>query len=383
MGKRCRIRGKRESSGRAMRISLCSAVSGCRLAEISCPPHTTLGQFCEMAASLVGGDPLTEIHLLFGTRVLTGPSTLASTGLGDGSIVSVVRVRRRLIVTSPAEGTSTKVWDSASGKCVTTLPGRSACFSPDGSSVLTACEDMTAKVWSIASNECTMKVQLQAEITMAMFSPSGSSIITGSPNDAMKMWKVVNGECTLTLPVYVCRPQGTYSRAAAFSWGGSDIATVSEEIGAKVWNTTNGKLSMSLPHYRIRSVAFSPNGDSIVTSSQGTIKLWNATSGEFTRTLEIHRDGWNFNFSPDGGSIVTPGFDTAEVRSLVTGKCTNWLRGHTLGVWNGAFSPDGTSIVTAASDGCAKVWSAASGECTMTLVHGEVLTSASFSPAGV
>ena len=52
-------------------------------------------------------------------------------------------------------------------------------------------------------------------------------------------------------------------------------------------------------------------------------------------------------------------------------------------VISAVFSPDGQQVLTASGDKTAKVWSAASGECLLTLVgHEDFVNSVGFSPDG-
>ena len=67
-------------------------------------------------------------------------------------------------------------------------------------------------------------------------------------------------------------------------------------------------------------------------------------------------------FSPDGQRIVTGSEDkTAKVWEAASGKELLTLKGHSDEIWSVAFSPDGQRIVTGSLDNTAKVWEAASG----------------------
>ena len=56
------------------------------------------------------------------------------------------------IVTASRDRTA-RLWDAATGKALTMLVGHdvvgSARFSPDGSRIVTACNDKTAQVWNV------------------------------------------------------------------------------------------------------------------------------------------------------------------------------------------------------------------------------------------
>ena len=82
--------------------------------------------------------------------------------------------------------------------------------------------------------------------------------------------------------------------------------------------------------------------------------------------------------------LLTASFDkTAKVWSAASGECLLTLEGHTGFVRSAVFSPDGQQVLTASDDKTAKVWSAASGECLRTLEgHTSQVKSTVFSPDG-
>ena len=138
---------------------------------------------------------------------------------------------------------------------------------------------------------------------------------------------------------------------------------------AKVWEAASGKELLTLKgHNRwISSVAFSPDGQRIVTGSEDqTAKVWDAASGKELLTLKGHSVGiLSVAFSPDGQRIVTGSDDqTAKVWEAASGKELLTLKGHSDWIWSVAFSPDGQRIVTGSEDKTAKVWEAASGKGT-------------------
>eukprot|EP01051_Picozoa_sp_SAG22_P021859 SAG22_NODE_4998_length_1111_cov_2.028656_3_plen_103_part_01 len=70
----------------------------------------------------------------------------------------------------------------------------------------------------------------------------------------------------------------------------------------------------------------------------------------------------------DGQKIVSASSDeTVRVWSAVTGECEQTLEGHSDWVMSAQFSPDGQKIVSASWDETVRVWSAITGECEQTL----------------
>ena len=88
------------------------------------------------------------------------------------------------------------------------------------------------------------------------------------------------------------------------------------------------------------------------------------SDGKELLTLRGHGE-WIYSvaFSPDGQRIVTGSYDkTAKVWDSVGGKELLTLRGHGDRVVSVAFSPEGLRLVTGSMDGTSRVWEAATVE---------------------
>jgi WD40 repeat protein len=67
----------------------------------------------------------------------------------------------------------------------------SAAFSPDGSLIVTASDDMTARVWDAASGKVMAVLRGHESYALsAAFTPDGSSIVTGSDDRTARIWDV-------------------------------------------------------------------------------------------------------------------------------------------------------------------------------------------------
>jgi WD40 repeat protein/serine/threonine protein kinase len=177
-------------------------------------------------------------------------------------------------------------------------------------------------------------------------------------------------------------------RSVAFSPDGQRIVTGSNDATAKVWEAASGRELLRLKGHTswIRSVAFSPDGQRILTGGgDQTAKVWEAAGGRELLTLKGHDGGINsVAFSPDGRRIVTGSDDaTAKVWEADGGRELLTLKGHSAPIWAAAFSPDGRRIVTGSDDATAMVWEAASGRQLFALKgHRAPIYSVAFSPDG-
>ncbi len=127
---------------------------------------------------------------------------------------------------------------------------------------------------------------------------------------------------------------------------------------------------------RVSDVQFSPDGSRVATGSfDGTVRIWNARTGECERVFAEHRlPVRTARWSRDGTRIVSCGaaydhtvHSTTFVWNASTGEVELELVGHELGVLAAAWSPDGARIATAEENGKIKLWDALTGDNVLTV----------------
>jgi hypothetical protein len=164
------------------------------------------------------------------------------------------------------------------------------------------------------------------------------------------------------------------------------LASGSSDRTIKLWNANTGECLRTLkPHNgSVVSVAFSPDGTTLASGSDDkAIKLWNANTGECLRTLEGHNSYVvSVVFSPDGTTLASGSYDnTIKLWNANTGECLRTLEGHNSSAVSVAFSPDGTTLASGSYDKTIKLWNANTGEGLRTLKeHNSYVFSVAFSP---
>ena len=276
----------------------------------------------------------------------------------------------------------------ASECTIATLAGHSgpvisAVFSLDGTRVVTASWDNTARLWDTGSaREVATLVGHTERLASAAFSPDGRRVVTTSEDCSARLWDAVSGR-----EVAMLRGHTGVVISAVFSRDGTRIITASRDTTARVWDAASASVIATLWHSApLLSATFNPDGTRLVTvSADKTRRCWDMSSGREVAKLAGH--GWLLNsgaFNLDGTCVVTPGGDsTARLWDAKSGHEVATLSGHGGEVLWSAFSPDGTRIVTSSKDMTVRLWDAASGRAVASLAgHSGWVSSAAFSPDG-
>ena len=133
----------------------------------------------------------------------------------------------------------------------------------------------------------------------------------------------------------------------------------------------------------ITSVCYNFNGQYILSSSlDATAILWNAQTGQKTRSFESDNLILDANFSKDGSYIVLASSSVAQIRNALSCSNVKKIGEDLLNVSSVAFSPDKNYIVTGSHDNKVSVWETATGQHIWTSKHKDKVNSVCFSPDG-
>jgi WD40 repeat protein/serine/threonine protein kinase len=280
-----------------------------------------------------------------------------------------------------------RVWDATSGKRLITLSHkgslRAVAFSPDGGRIVTGSDDKTAKVWETASGkELSTLAGHRLDVVSIAFSADGKRIVTGSEDGTIRVWDAVSFR-----QLFVIEQKHNTVDSVGFSPDGRRIVSVGggDETTARFWDALTGKPLFTLKgdNSEAASFAFSPDGQHIITASgyqSHAAKIWNAFEEDrASLVLATHQDSvHSIVFSADGQRIVTGSDDkTAKVWDAATGNELSSMI-HTSGVTCVTISHNGQHIATASRT--ARVWDATSGKTILTLGPSSDVNVITFSP---
>jgi WD40 repeat protein len=239
------------------------------------------------------------------------------------------------------------------------------------------------KVWDTAAGRpvCTLPSPTNKHGSLA-FSPDGRCLAVGSVvPGTVTLWETASWTELRTL-----RPHAAEVRSLAFRPDGAQLAVA---CGPSFWNGDAGEVAIwdtatwqkvySLTDHVCGAfaVAFAPDGRRLASggAEDALVKIWDVQTGRETLSLRGHSGGvWGLVFSPDGSWLYSAGTDhtvrawDATQGGPGDGPELRMLRGHTRPVSSVDFSPDNRYLVSGSMDRTLKVWETLTGKeiCTVT-----------------
>jgi WD40 repeat protein len=112
-------------------------------------------------------------------------------------------------------------------------------FSPDGSRIVTACDDNTASLWNARTYEPIGKpLEHEGHVGSVSFSPDGTMVLTGSADTTARLWDVATSK-----PIGVPLRHESPVNAAAYCPTGKKIATACADGRVYLWDPPSDPLA--------------------------------------------------------------------------------------------------------------------------------------------
>lgn len=224
-----------------------------------------------------------------------------------------------------------------------------------------------------------------APIDAIAFSPDGARLVSAGDDEMLRWWDAHTGQA-LGDPIRIAK-KGMIS--IAISPDDNRLATGHAEGILRLWDIgTRQPIDEFKTDKPIYSIAFSPDGNQLITASESTFRLWDIRTSESIGEPWQGHEGTirSIAFSPDGSRIVSGGEDkTLRLWDIRTRQPMGEpLRGHNGAIASASFSPDGSRIVSGSEDKTLRLWDSHTGQLIGEPMRGHesVVVGVAFSPDG-
>ncbi|KAG9063981.1 WD repeats region domain-containing protein [Linnemannia hyalina] len=312
-------------------------------------------------------------------RIFTGHTKAANT---------VAFSPASLQLASCSDDGTIRTWDLENGEPLLVLEGHqvsvhSITYSPDGHLIGSGGWDHSARLWDANTGEIqNMRLGYTAPVAGLAFSPDGLQVASYGYDGRVHLWDPKTGES-----ISILSGHSFEVGSAVYSPAGDCIASGGSDKTVRLWRLEGSATRNSVGSYALASVAvdISPDGNQIVTSNMGGLRLWETLTGRKTAVLSghTHHTG-TVKFSPCGQRLVSASWDkTVRIWCVKTGSVLHVLEGHDGPVESAAFSPTDHEVASTGVDKTVRTWDSQTGEKRSILEgHTGIVRGVVYSPSG-
>ncbi len=231
------------------------------------------------------------------------------------------------------------------------------CLSPDGERLLVGSRSYGSE-WKIDGYEMLKQFggHHGGAVNSVAYCAEPEQILTGSRDGSIRRWNRETAKVLLRwfphesyVTMQRVSPDGRY----VLSYGARLVAESLLASGAArvKWDRHSGS---------VEGVAFLPDSRHVVSaSSDGTLRLWDVTTGETVRAMEGANLGAYCLAASADGTKAAAGCKDGVLRefSVTDGKLLRELKGHRGYVRSVAYTHDGSRLLSSADDGSVRIWS--------------------------
>jgi WD40 repeat protein len=292
-----------------------------------------------------------------------------------------------------------RLWDPVTLRPLATLSGQfssTIAYSPDSRTLAVGTAHASAsgggivQLWDLATRRRIAALDGRSDSVHAVaYSPSGRILAAGGGDGTVLVWDAATRQPRATLTGHTDRVVGI-----TFTRDGRTMTTASRDGTVRLWDATSWRTQATLTGHRngVSALALSPDGRTLVAGSTDGAKLWDLTSRRVLTTLDVtsrrpfptppgpRERVLAAAFSPDGQTLATSSADDGTVRLWASRTIVLGRSGQT----TVAYNPQRRLAATGRSDGTVRLWDTATRRITATLPSraGQTFPRLAFSPDG-
>jgi WD40 repeat protein len=206
---------------------------------------------------------------------------------------------------------------------------RCIALSPDGQTLVSGSDDLTVKLWDIATGKVRTTLRgHNGRIEFVALTPDGGTIVSADCDGAVKLWDAGKGAEKSQL-----REPGKRTSLMVLCEGGQTLIVAGNDNRLETYNVATGKRTATMDYdaNRCWSMAISPSGNLFSWGDREEhkrLRLFELPAGRERPLPSDGRDVAPQVFSADGKSLIViiPSQDLIELREVATGKTRSIIR---------------------------------------------------------
>ncbi len=290
----------------------------------------------------------------------------------NGGVNSAMFNSDETLVVTASQDLTARVWNANNGRELIRLVGHTkpvlwAEFNHNDKLIATGSQDSTIIIWDANNGSIIKRLYAhQDEVRAVRFHPFKDTIVSVSKDGYVFEWDLLSGRIIDTIDY-----SPIHQWFADYSNNGELLAISGNDRNVKIYNLVTRRFEKIFDTGIVQQglginvhCAFSPDDKRLATSSWfGKSIIWDIESGDTLATVEhIDSSGSNsaiffasFDYTSD--TLLTSGFEHKSIMwHAPTGKYIATLQEHRSSVKTGIFNFDGMRVLTSSFDSTAKLW---------------------------